>query len=192
MRSNGISSQGRPPGPYLKKDSSTGKLKEPVTKRLKTLIESLKKKSPIQSPKDNSSKSGLDLSKSQLFRRTEQSFTKFVSTLKTSQQPTSQSGCFQTSEELRQEKCQLLAEKDRLETLLKKTKVERLFWKEKVIDLEKRIDKRLKTQIEENESRSQSRELKDNPSKSQSVLFVRTYTSSKDGHKVVNTDISFS
>lgn len=192
MRSNGSGSRGRSPGSFIKLDSSGLKQKEPVTKRLKNLIEALKKKSPVQSPKDISSKSELDLSKSQFFKKTDQSFIKFVSTLKTSQQPTSQSAIIPTIEELRAEKSQLLAEKDRLETILKKTKVERLFWKEKVIDLEKRIDKRLKSDIEEKESRSQSRELRDSSSKSHSVLFVRTYTSSKDGQKVLNTDISFS
>lgn len=192
MRSNASASRSRSPVSLVTSHISGPKPTEHVNKRLKTLIENLKKKKPAPNPKALGSKSDLTSPRSLLFRKTEQSFTKFVSTLKTSQMPTSQSGSPPTIEELLQENAKLAAEKQKLETMLRKTRVERLFWKEKVMDLEHRIDKRLKHQIEEKESRSQSRELNDNVSKSQSVLFVRTFTSSKDGQKVVNTDISFS
>ena len=192
MRSNGSTPRDRSPVNFQFKGLPDAKAGDHVTKRLKNLIESLKRKSPKPLERESTSKTDHSFSKSLLWKKNDHSISKLVTTLKTSQQPTSQSSSPVSIEELRLEKTRLLAEQASLETLLRKTRVERLFWKEKVIDLERRIDKRLKQQIEDTESRSQSREMKEAVSKSQSVLFVRTYTSSKDGQQVLNTDISFS
>lgn len=186
-------------GPQLlKRDLQPSKLqastKATATARLRTLIDNLRKRS--QTPTDHQSKLGMT---SSAMSRThaiddadDRSFRKLVSDVTTSQQATGQSTGMPDLDDLRQEKSKLQDEHKKLEEVLRRTRVERMLWKEKVIELEKRIDARLRQQIEERESRSLSREKPYKNSKNSSVLFLRASPSPKGAQNVFFNDISFS